>query len=103
MDPGDSIVPCSIPARGGISSFHSSSNIQQPSFSAASVILIAKQRQLQEQDFLARASEPTVASTAKTSGDDLDCLQHYACKADIDAQRVSLALPDLLCLAFPAL
>jgi len=98
MNLDDFIVPSSIASPSGISPSPSISDTQPPSSSttthttAASAIPIRKQLQLQDDDFVSRASAPTVAPTAKIGGDDFAYVQRHVRKTSIDERRVSVII-----------
>ncbi|KAF1348624.1 hypothetical protein BDV97DRAFT_297039 [Delphinella strobiligena] len=88
MNLDDFIVPSSIASPSGISPSSVSDDFQPSTSTMASAIPIRKQQQIQEQDFVARASAPSVPPTITMAGDnEFSYVQRHVRKTSIDERR----------------
>lgn len=91
MNLDDFIVPSSIASPSGISSSSPcASDVQPSSTTTASAIPIRKQQHLLDQDFVARASAPTVAPMTSRGTEEFGYIQRHVRKTSIDERRVSV-------------
>lgn len=93
MNLDDFIVPSSIASPSGIAPSPASSEVQPPNPAAASAIPIRRQLQLQEQNYVSRASAPTNGPVPKIGDDDFGYIQRHVRKTSIDERRVSSVEP----------
>lgn len=90
MNLDDFIVPSSIASPSGISPSPSMSDVAGPMSGVASAIPIRKQQQLQDQEFIARASAPSKQPLSNIGGDDFSYVPRHVRKTSIDERRVCI-------------
>lgn len=90
MNLDDFIVPSSIASPSGISPSPSMSDAAAPTSAVASAIPIRKQQQLQDHDFVARASAPSKQAASNINGDDFSYVPRHVRKTSIDERRVRI-------------
>ncbi|GAB7346697.1 hypothetical protein MBLNU459_g1815t1 [Dothideomycetes sp. NU459] len=87
MNLDDFLVPSSIASPSGISPSPSMSDVGPPVSAVASAIPIRKQQQLQDHDFVARASAPSKPPPNARSSDEFGYVPRHVRKTSIDERR----------------